>query len=315
MRKRLLAGLTLVAVLALAASAAAAKGKSMSASSSAVTSVLTVNANKATGAVVARGYILVAKKNVPVHWFATVTKSDAQGNTCGKPTKYQSTARYFKFKLALPGGFKVAVTMRTAKKYNGRYYSKSKVLKQDLGAGKIICGSQTTVIPDPSQVCDWGRPSDTPPGTCGVAIEGAPAWLGKPTRIGNTITSGNVGSPSATCKAEAPTNAPPNSSWLGFALHPLWWKCSDGTTVQPGLNGIWLADKDGNILCQGKPPYDGAYITSFQIPPEWGGNGEQLFVNFAIVVYPSGKYENSNAKIALNPSGTTNGCAQLTAGS
>lgn len=285
MRKWLLMGVSysLVAALVLVASAAAAKGKPHKAASR-VTSALTVSVNQTTGIAKATGLVKVNGKKVPIRWHNVATRSDSWGNVCGGKVQPYTTSS---FKAKDFGSYRLKFSLRTTKKYNGRYYTRTKTVTVDNDSDRAQCAALPAQPVDASSICAWGLPPANPDPTatyCGVPVPGAPAWLTPPSMVltgsFNTIAAGSIGS-KAGCELKPGPGIPVSQPWVGGKTILGVYVCSDGALLIPATQVIY--SPDGKTQYTLKPPYKqyGAFATSFQFPANCKG---ELDVTFALRV-------------------------------
>lgn len=317
MRKWLLMGVSclLVAALVLVASAAAAKGKPHKAASR-VTSALTVSVNQTTGVVKARGLVKVNGKKVPIRWHNVATRSDSWGNVCGGKAQPYVTST---FKTSDPGAYKLKFSLRTTKKYNGRYYSRSKTVTLNLFGERTWCAGLPTMSADPAAICDWGTTPTNPDPTatyCGTTYPGAPQYLTRPQQSGGFIRSGQIGSTSADCFQTGLNGKlpPPTDGWLGGTAEwgPI--TCEDGTMLLPAASVTFRPSSNPSISCI--PTTGGDWITGFQVPATLAAKNGDLYVTFEFKVQESknltivGKTMIENRDFQLTGSDKSTDCPQ-----
>jgi hypothetical protein len=287
MPKRLLMGASclLAAALVMVASAAAAKGKPHKAASR-VTSALTVSVNQTTGIAKATGLVKVNGKKVPIRWHNVATRSDSWGNVCGGKVQAYTVSS---FKAGhIPGIYKLKFSFRTAKKYNGRYYTRSKTVSLNNYAERSYCAALPAQPVDASSICDWGTaPVNPDPAQyyCGGSYSEAPEYLTRPQMTGSFIGNGQIGSASADCsqtdvKGKWP---PPTIPWIGGTANVGFITCKDGTMMLPDTSVTFRPSSNPSISCSAT----GDWVTGFVVPPALAAKNGDLYVTFEFKVQAS----------------------------
>lgn len=270
MRKWLLMGVSysLVAALVLVASAAAAKGKPHKAASR-VTSALTVSVNQTTGVAKATGLVKVNGKKVPTRWHNVATRSDSWGNVCGGKVQPYTTSS---FKAKDFGSYRLKFSLRTTKKYNGRYYTRTKTVTLDNESDRAQCAGLPAQPVDASSICAWGTAPANPDPTavyCGMVYPGAPAFKTPLTMAADMIHIGQFGSPSKDCQLtvlSALGKLKPTYKWLGGSSLVGLYRCTDGTGLNPEMH-VYFYPRGSTSYCT----THAIYAVTAQLDPDWDG--------------------------------------------